>query len=57
MSEKDKKLIADAEKLHYSDWYKIDDMMEQADSEEAKERLKIIRSSKYHEEEYCCGVI
>ena len=57
MSEKDKKLIADAEKLHYSDWYKIDAMMEQADSEEAKERLRIIRSSKYHEEEYYCGVI
>lgn len=51
MTEKDKKLIKKAWDVDYIYWSSIDELMEQADTEEAKEKLKSIRSFKYHQEE------
>lgn len=56
MSEKDKALIDRAWKISCFDWGEIDNLIEQAESPEAKERLRVIRNCKYHEEEYKCGL-
>lgn len=57
MSEKDKSLIEQARKTSYIEWYLISDLIEQAESREAKEMLHSIQSSKYHTEEYYTGVL
>lgn len=57
MSEKEKQLIAKANSLNCIDWSLIDGLIEQAETEEAKERLKTIRSYKYHLEEYKAGIL
>lgn len=57
MTEKDKKLIEKAWETDYIEWSSIDELMEQADTEEAKEKLKSIRSFKYHQEEAFAGTI
>lgn len=57
MTEKDKKLIQKAWDIDYIYWPTIDELMEQADTEEAKEQLKSIRSFKYHQEEAFAGTI
>lgn len=57
MSEKDKQLIKQAESISYVDWHIVDDLMVQADSEEAKSKLKSIRSHLYHTEEYYAGCL
>lgn len=57
MTEKDKKLIQKAWEIDYIYWGYIDELMEQADTEEAKEQLKSIRSFKYHQEEAFAGTI
>lgn len=57
MSENDKRLIEQARDIDYIDWYKISGLIEQAESEEAKERLHSIHSSKYHTEEYYAGLL
>lgn len=57
MSEKDKMLIEKAREVSYIDWYTIDELIEQAESNEAKERLHSIRSLKYHTEEYHAGIL
>ena len=56
MSEKDKQLIAKANSLNCIDWSLIEGLIEQAETEEAKERLRTIRNDKYHLEEYKCGL-
>lgn len=56
MSEKDKQLIAKANSLNCIDWSMIDGFIEQAETEEAKEKLRTIRNYKYHLEEYKCGL-
>lgn len=57
MSEKDKSLIEQARKTSYIEWYLISDLIEQAESREAKEMLHSIQSSKYHTEEYYTGIL
>ena len=57
MTDKDRKLLNEAFNLPYIDWGKIDAMIEMADSEETKESLRSIQSSKYHREEYSAGVL
>lgn len=57
MSEKDKSLIAQARATSYIKWYLIADLIEQAESQEAKETLHSIQSSKYHTEEYYAGIL
>ena len=54
MSEKDKALIDRACKISCFNWSEIDNLIEQAESPEAKERLRVIRNHKYHLEEYKC---
>lgn len=57
MTEKDKELIKKAWNTDYIYWSNIDALMEQADTEEAKEKLKSIRSFKYHQEEAFAGTL
>lgn len=57
MTEKDKKLIKKAWDIDYIYWSAIDELMEQADTEEAKEQLKSIRRFKYHQEEAFAGTL
>ena len=57
MTEKDKELIKKAWNTDYIYWSNIDALMEQADTEEAQEHLKSIRSFKYHQEEAFAGTI
>lgn len=57
MSDKDKMLIEKAREINCTEWYLIGSLIEQAESNEAKERLHIIQSSKYHTEEYYAGIL
>lgn len=57
MTEKDRELIKKAWETDYIYWASIDELMEQADTEEAKGQLKSIRSFKYHQEEAFAGTI
>lgn len=56
MSDKDKALIDRAWKISCFSWGEIDNLIEQAESPETKERLRVIRNNKYHLEEYKCGL-
>lgn len=56
MSKKDKSLIDRAWKISCYDWSEIDNLIEQAESPEAKEKLRVIRNHKYHLEEYNSGL-
>jgi len=57
ISDKDKKLLQKAWELSYTKWYLIDRLIEMADSEETRESLRAIQSSKYRKEEYSAGVL
>lgn len=57
MTEKDKELIKKAWDINFIEWSHIDAFIEQADSSEAKEKLRSIRSFKYHMEEASCGTL
>lgn len=52
MTEKDKKLIKKAWDISSSEWYKVGYLIEEADTQEAKEELVTIRNAKYHEDEF-----
>lgn len=56
MSDKDKALIDRAWKISCFNWGEIDNLIEQAESPEAKERLRVIQNHKYHLEEYKCDL-
>lgn len=56
MSDKDKALIDRGWKISCFNWGEIDNLIEQAESPEAKERLRVVRNHKYHEEEYKCSL-
>lgn len=51
MSDRDIKMIDEAWGIDCIKWYEIDTLIEQAESPEAKEKLRIIRNHKYHLEE------
>ena len=57
MSEKDKNLIKQAREMNSIYWYRISDLIEQAESREARETLHSIQSYKYHTEEYYAGIL
>ena len=57
MTKNDKELIAQAEATGYTEWFDIDDLMKKADSDEARERMRVIRTKKFHEEEYHAGLL
>jgi UTP-glucose-1-phosphate uridylyltransferase len=51
MSQHDLDLISQANKVHFIDSYLVDNMVDKAESEEAKEELKRIARYLYHKEE------
>lgn len=57
MTENDRELIRKAWDINCIYWSTIDELMEQADTPEAKEQLRVIRSFKYHMEEASCGTL
>lgn len=56
MTDKDKGLIAEAKKLHFSCWGEAFDLAEQADTEQARRVLKDIGIALYHKEESHAGL-
>lgn len=52
MTVADQYLINQAEKVHYTDWDKVDEMIDRAKSKEAKEILRGIRNRLNHLEEF-----
>lgn len=57
MTKKDKKLIKKANECCAVQWFKVEKMMEEAETEEAKSILKSISSKLYHQEEYFEGLL
>lgn len=57
LTEKDKELIRKAQYIQPMYFYMVDELIEQADTEEAKERLNSIRSTLYHIDEYEAGIL
>lgn len=55
MTDKDKQLIIEAEKMDCTDWYKIDLMEQQAETAEGALEIRRIANRKYHMEEYSIG--
>lgn len=55
LTEKDRQLIKEAESLVFVDWARAFDLVPQADSEEAKDRLRAIGRRLCHIEEYYAG--
>lgn len=57
MTDKDKELISKAERLNYIDWYRAEDMANEADTDEAKIELHHIAMDLYHLEEYYADIL
>lgn len=57
MTAKDIALIEEANSYSYTEWYKVWELEEQAESEEAREKLHNISTSLYHTEEYYAGLL
>ena len=57
MTDNDKELIKKAHEIDCIRWWEVDELIEKADTEEAKNKLKFIRSFKYHQEEAFAGTI
>lgn len=57
MTENDKALIEQAVRVHYTNWYMVEALVEQAETPEAKARLRSIAVDKYHREEAASGCI
>jgi len=57
MTNKDIKMIDKALDMSCCQWYEIDKMAEEADTQEAKDRLSSIATRKYHEEEFRGGML
>lgn len=56
-TKKDNELITQAWATHYTRWGDIDNLIEQAESEETKRTLKSIQVHKYHLEESSEGLL
>lgn len=57
MTAKDIVLIEEANRYSYTEWYKVCELEEQAESEEARKKLHNISTSLYHTEEYYAGML
>lgn len=57
MTQHDLELIAKARRISILDWGKVFDLAEQADTEEARKRLRQIAIDYNHSEEACCGLL
>lgn len=55
MTDKDRKLIAEAERLPCARWYEVADLQEEADTNEAREHLRRIAIKLYHRDEASIG--
>lgn len=53
MTENDIRLIEDSKKIPYTMWWKIDELIEKADTDAARKQLDLIQSIKYQKEEGC----
>lgn len=56
-TEHDQKLIEQARQMSIHAWPEIDKLIEQAETNDAKQELLSIQKCKYHREEYKCGVL
>lgn len=56
-SNKDKELLQKAWDIHYTRWYEIESLIEQAESEETKKMLKSRMVTLYHREEASAGLL
>lgn len=52
MTQTDIDLINQAQSLNYTQWYEVEQLIKQATSQEAKQKLHNIRTHLYHLEEY-----
>lgn len=57
MTENDERLVAKAKASHTGDWNAVDQLIDQADSEEVKEWLISMMKRRYREEEYQAGML
>lgn len=57
MSENDRKLLKQAEKLKPSEWSLVEKLIPLADSQETIKSLQGIMSSLYHQEEFYAGLL
>lgn len=57
MSEYDQNLIDKARRIHFTDWDLIDELIDKAESNNTRNRLKSIQRQKYHREELSCDCL
>lgn len=57
LTEKDKRLIVEAGEIPPQLWYMVDDLIRQAESDEARDRLEFIYSMLKYEEEDEAGLL
>ena len=57
MSEFDQNLISKAQRIHFSEWDLIDALIDQAENNNTRDRLKSIQIQKHHREELSCGCL
>ena len=57
MTENDKELLEQSEKLTSIDWGIADTLAKKADSPEVKQQLKNLSTTLYHKEEYYAGLL
>ena len=57
LTTKDWQLVEKAESTHPSDFFNILQMIEEAESDRAKELLRNIKNRKYHLDEAGCGLM
>ena len=57
MTTHDLLLIERAQTIDCTQWYEVDELMKTAHTQEASERLRCIRSRKFHEEEAFAGML
>lgn len=52
MTEHDLMLISQAESVDHTQWFDINELIPMADTDEAREKLRRIKITKHHREEY-----
>lgn len=56
MTEKDRNLIFEAKHCN-QDYFKVYELQKQADTDECREKLHVIASTYYHNDEGSCGIL
>lgn len=57
MTKYDQNLIEKASQIHFTEWDLIDELINKAESDNTRNRLKSIQRQKYHREELSCGCL